>query len=225
MPAAHPLDGADAALVYRDVGRTADGLGRDARAWRALIGATARAGEPLVDTLLSPLGLPRAPLAAARYGIAGALPATVLARGAFRTDAARAVFAGMAAHSVLSLNRPITAGYGMLLGALAHSVGWPVVRGGSQVLADALAERLLRQGGEIHTGTRVGDLGELPSASVVVLDLTPRQVLEVAGDRLPHRYRRRLERFRYGPGVFKVDWALDGPVPWRRRRWRRSTPI
>jgi phytoene dehydrogenase-like protein len=218
VPAAHPLDGADAALVYRDVGRTAAGLGRDARAWRALIGVTARAGEPLVDTLLSPLGLPRAPLAAARYGIAGALPATVLARGAFRTDAARAVFAGMAAHSVLSLRQPITAGYGMLLAALAHSVGWPVVRGGSQQLADALAERLLRLGGEIHTGTRVGDLGELPSAPIVVLDLTPRQVLEVGGDRLPQRYRRRLERFRYGPGVFKVDWALDGPVPWRDPR-------
>jgi phytoene dehydrogenase-like protein len=218
VPAAHPLDGADAALVYRDVGRTAAGLGCDARAWRTLIGATARAGEPLVDTLLSPLGLPRAPLAAARYGITGALPATVLARGAFRTDAARAVFAGMAAHSVLSLRQPITAGYGMLLAALAHSVGWPVVRGGSQVLADALAERLFRLGGEIHTGTRVGDLGELPSAPIVALDLTPRQVLEVAGDRLPHRYRRRLERFRYGPGVFKVDWALDGPVPWRDPR-------
>jgi phytoene dehydrogenase-like protein len=218
VPAAHPLDGADAALVYRDVGRTAAGLGRDAGAWRALIGVTARAGEPLVDTLLSPLGLPRAPLAAARYGIGGALPATVLARGAFRTDAARAVFAGMAAHSVLSLRQPITAGYGMLLAALAHSVGWPVVRGGSQELADALAERLLRLGGEIHTGTRVGDLGELPSAPIVVLDLTPRQVLEVGGDRLPQRYRRRLERFRYGPGVFKVDWALDGPVPWRDPR-------
>ncbi len=215
VPAAHPRDGADAGLVHRDVERTANGFGRDARAWRAIIGTTARAGEPLVDTLLAPLGLPHAPFAAARYGIGGALPASVLARGAFRTDAARAVLAGMAAHSALSLRQPITAGYGMLLAALAHSVGWPVVRGGSHVFADALAARLLRLGGEIHIGTRVADLGELPSAPVVVLDLTPRQVLEVAGDRLPRAYRRRLDRFRYGPGVFKIDWALDAPVPWR----------
>jgi phytoene dehydrogenase-like protein len=215
VPAAHPLDDGAAALVYRDVERTASGFGRDGRAWRALIGATARAGYPLVDTLLSPLGVPRAPFAAARYGISGVLPATALARAAFRTDAARAAFAGMSAHSMLSLRQPITAGYGMLLAALAHSVGWPVVRGGSQGLADALAARLLRLGGEIRTGMRVGDLAELPPSRSVLLDLTPRQVLEIAGDRLPRRYRRRLSRFRYGPGVFKIDWALDAPVPWR----------
>jgi phytoene dehydrogenase-like protein len=218
VAAAHPLDGADAALVYRDVDRTASGFGRDGRAWRALIGATARAGYPLVDTLMSPLGVPRAPFAAARYGISGVLPATALARAAFRTDAARAAFAGMSAHSMLSLRQPITAGYGMLLAALAHSVGWPVVHGGSQGLADALAARLVRLGGEIRTGMRVGDLAELPPARSVLLDLTPRQVLEIAGDRLPRRYRHRLSRFRYGPGVFKIDWALDAPVPWRDPR-------
>ena len=218
VAAAHPLDDADAALVYRDVDRTASGFGRDGRAWRALIGATARAGYPLVDTLMSPLGVPRAPFAAARYGISGLLPATALARAAFRTDAARAAFAGMSAHSMLSLRQPITAGYGMLLAALAHSVGWPVVRGGSQGLADALAARLVQFGGEIRTGMRVGDLAELPQARSVLLDLTPRQVLDVAGDRLPRRYRTRLSRFRYGPGVFKIDWALDAPVPWRDPR-------
>ena len=218
VAAAHPLDDAAAALVYRDVDRTASGFGRDGRAWRALIGATARAGYPLVDTLMSPLGVPRAPFAAARYGISGVLPATALARAAFRTDAARAAFAGMSAHSMLSLRQPITAGYGMLLAALAHSVGWPVVRGGSQGLADALAARLLGLGGEIRTGMRVGDLAELPPARSVLLDLTPRQVLEIAGDRLPRRYRRRLSRYRYGPGVFKIDWALDAPVPWRDPR-------
>jgi len=218
VAAAHPLDDAAAALVYRDVDRTASGFGRDGRAWRALIGATARAGYPLVDTLMSPLGVPRAPFAAARYGVSGVLPATALARAAFRTDAARAAFAGMSAHSMLSLRQPITAGYGMLLAALAHSVGWPVVRGGSQGLADALAARLLGLGGEIRTGMRVGDLAELPPARSVLLDLTPRQVLEIAGDRLPRRYRRRLSRYRYGPGVFKIDWALDAPVPWRDPR-------
>jgi phytoene dehydrogenase-like protein len=218
VPAAHPLDGANAVLVHRDLEQTARELGRDAGAWWAIIGATARAGEPLVDTLLAPLGVPRAPIAAARYGLTGALPATWLARSAFRTAEARAVFAGMAAHSVLDLRAPITAGYGMLLTALVHAVGWPVVRGGSQNLADALAARLLRLGGEIQTGTRVRSLDELPAAPIVVLNLTPRQVVAVAGHRLPDRYRHRLERFRYGPGVFKVDWALDGPVPWRDQR-------
>jgi len=214
FPAAHPLDGANAVLLHRDPDRTARGLGRDAGAWHGVVGATARAGNGLVDTLLSPLDVPRAPLAAARYGVCGALPATWLARIRFRTEAGRAVLAGMAAHSVLDLNQPITAGYGMLLAALAHSVGWPVVRGGSQRLADALAARLGSLGGEIHTGTPVRRLADLPDARAVLLDLTPRQVLAVAGDRLPPRYRARLQRFRYGPGVFKVDWALDGPVPW-----------
>lgn len=214
VPAAHPLDGAPAALVRRDADATAAGFGRDAAAWSATVGATARAGFPLVDTLLSPLDLPpHAPLAAVRYGLLGALPATVTGR-LFREPAARAAFAGMAAHSILDLHAPVTAGYGLLIAALAHSVGWPVVRGGTQNLADALAARLRRLGGEIVTGWPVRDLGELPRAPVVLLDLTPRQVLEIAGARLPHGYRRRLERYRYGPGVFKLDYALDAPVPW-----------
>ncbi|MDN5750922.1 MAG: NAD(P)/FAD-dependent oxidoreductase, partial [Pseudonocardia sp.] len=214
IPAAHPLDDAAAALVLRDEGATAAGFGRDAAAWRASVGATARAGFPLVDTLLAPLDLPpRAPLATVRYGALGALPATVTGR-LLRTPAARAAFAGMAAHSVLDLHAPVTAGYGMLLAALAHSVGWPVVRGGTQSLADGLVARLRRLGGEVATGAPVGDLGELPPAPVTLLDLTPRQLLAVAGPRLPPRYRRRLERYRYGSGVFKLDYALDAPVPW-----------
>jgi phytoene dehydrogenase-like protein len=214
VAAAHPLDGQDAVLVHRDLERTARELGRDGAAWKALIGATAKAGEPLVDTLMSPLNLPRAPLAAIRYGAPGLLPATWLARAAFRDERARAVFAGMAAHSVLDLGSPITSGYGMLLAALAHSVGWPVVKGGSERLAEALERRFLALGGEIRTGTRVRSLADLPPARIVLLNLTPRQAVAIAGDRLPPRYRARLDRFRYGPGVFKLDWALDAPVPW-----------
>ena len=166
--------------------------------------------------MLAPLDLPpRAPLALARYGALGAWPATWVARATFRTTPARAVFAGMAAHSILDLNAPLTAGYGLLLAALVHHVGWPVVVGGSQNLADALVGRLRRHGGEVATGTAVRDLAELPPAAAILLNLTPRQVLDITGDRLPGWYRRRLERFRYGPGVFKLDWALDGPVPWR----------
>ena len=214
-PAAHPLDGHPAVVVHRDVDQTARALGRDAAAWRATVGAVARGGSPLVDTLLAPLDLPKAPLRVARFGVMGAAPASLLARTAFRTAPARAAFAGMAAHSLLSLGALATAGYGLVLAGLAHQVGWPVVRGGSQVLADAMAARLQRLGGEIVTGQPVRNLAELPAAPAVLLDLTPRQVVSIAGERLPSGYRRRLQRFRYGPGIFKVDWALSAPVPWR----------
>ncbi|MHA6782546.1 phytoene desaturase family protein [Pseudonocardia saturnea] len=214
IPAAHPLDGAPAALVLGDAAATAAGFGRDAAAWQATVGATARAGFPLVDTLLAPLDLPpHAPLAAVRYGAFGAWPATVVGR-LFREPAARAAFGGMAAHAVLDLGAPVTAGYGLLIAALAHSVGWPVVRGGSQTLADAMVARLRALGAEIVTGCRVRDLAELPPAPATLLDVTPRQLLEIARDRLPAGYARRLERFRYGAGVFKLDYALDAPVPW-----------
>lgn len=213
VAAAHPLVGAPAALALRDLAATAAGLGRDAPVWRAAVGATARAGFPLVDTLLAPLDRPVAPLAAARYGMLGALPATAVAR-LFRTTAGRALLGGMAAHSILDLAAPITAGYGMLLAALAHTVGWPVVAGGSQVLAEALVARLMASGAEIVTGVRVTDLEQLPAAPRMLLDVAPRRFLAMAGARLPTGYRRRLARFRHGPGVFKLDYALDGPVPW-----------
>jgi phytoene dehydrogenase-like protein len=220
VPAAHPLEG-DAVLVHRDIAQMASELGGDAVAWRRLIGASARAGQPLIDALMSPLSPSRALRAApalARYGATGALPATVLGRLAFRGQRARATLAGMAAHSVLSLRQPISAGYGTFLAALAHTVGWPVVIGGTERLAIALAARLCRLGAEIHTSSPIGDLRVLPPARIILLDLTPRQVVEIAGDLLPPRYRHRLGRFRYGAGVFKLDYALDAPVPWRDSR-------
>ncbi len=216
VQAAHPLDGQDAVLVHRDVTRTAAGLGssRDGLAWRQSVGATARGGSGLVDSLLSPLSVPRAPLRLARYGAMGALPATVLARAIFGGERGRALLAGMAAHSMVDLRAPITGGYGLLLAALAHRAGWPVVRGGSQRLAAALVGRLVSLGGTAEPGHPVRDLSDVPRAGVILLDLTPAQVLAVCGDRLPGRYARQLRRFRYGPGVFKLDWALSGPVPW-----------
>lgn len=220
IPAAHPMAG-EAVLVYRDLDRTADALGRDARAWRALVGGVTSGGQRLVDALLSPLspGLAvRAAPALVRYGMTGILPAEVVARTVFRTPQARAVFAGMAGHSVLSLRQLATAGYGSFMAGLAHQVGWPVVRGGSENLAIWMATSLRALGGEIHTGTAVRHLSELPPARSVLLDLTPRQVLAIAGDRLPAGYQRRLGKFRHGPGVFKLDWALDGPVPWHDPR-------
>jgi phytoene dehydrogenase-like protein len=217
VQAAHPLDGQDAVLVHRDVAETAAGLGsrRDARAWRESVGAAAAGGFGLVDTLLSPLSVPRAPLRLARYGALGVLPATVLGRTVFGGERARAVLAGMSAHSMVDLRRPITGGYGLLLAALAHQVGWPVVRGGSARLAAALVGLLKSYGGTAETGHPVRDLSDVPRAPIVLLDLTPKQVLAVCGSRLPPGYAARLRRYRYGPGVFKLDWALSGPVPWR----------
>jgi len=226
VQAAHPLDGQDAVLIYRSVAETARGLGHrgDALAWRQTVGAAAGPAAPrgaangdfgLVDSLLSPLSPPRAPIRLARYGALGILPATALGRAVFRGERARAALAGMAAHSMVDLRKPITGGYGLLLAALAHQVGWPVVRGGSARLAAALADRLTGQGGVVETGRPVRDLADLPAARIVLLDLTPRQVLAVCGERLPSGYARRLGAYQYGPGVFKVDWALSGPVPWR----------
>ena len=215
LPLGHPLDGGRAALLHRDVEATAAGLGRDGAAWRRAVGTVAAQGQRLFDGVLSPLDVPpRAPLTLAAYGAAGLWPADLLGRVAFREDPARALLAGLAAHAVLPLTSVATGGVGLLLGGLAHGVGWPVAVGGSQSIADALVARIVSLGGEVATGLRVRSLAELPPARDVVLDLTPRQVLDVAGPRLPQAYRDRLARYRYGPGVFKVDWALDGPVPW-----------
>jgi phytoene dehydrogenase-like protein len=217
VQAAHPLDGQEAVLVHRDVAETANGLGsrRDAVAWRQTVGAAADGGFGLVDSLLSPLSVPRAPLRLAKYGAFGGLPATVLGRTVFGGERARAALAGMAAHSMVDLRRPITGGYGLLLAALAHKVGWPVVRGGTARLAEALISRFTQLGGVAETGRLVKDLADVPRAPVILLNLTPRQVLGVCGERLPRGYARRLRAYRYGPGVFKLDWALAGPVPWR----------
>jgi phytoene dehydrogenase-like protein len=219
IPFGHPLDGLDAALLHRDVEETALGLGRDGPAWRRLVGAVVDRGPGLIDDVLSPFDIPPAhPVGLAAFGARGVWPATLVNSVAFREAAARALFAGAAAHAMLPLTAPVTAAYGLVLASLAHSVGWPVAVGGSQSIADALAQRFRRLGGEIVTGSPITSLDALPSSKTVILDVTPRQLLGIAGSRLPDRYRRRLTRYRYGSGVFKVDWALDGPVPWRDER-------
>jgi phytoene dehydrogenase-like protein len=212
VPLTHPLPGG-AAILHRSVDETAAGLGPDGAAWKRLMAPFERAGLPLVDALLSPLSVPRHPVAMARFGLTGLRGATAVARR-FGGDDAAALFAGMAAHSILPLDRPLTTGFGVTLGALGHLVGWPFPAGGSQTITDALAAILIEHGGEVVCDHRVDSLGALPPSRVVLADVTPRQLVTIAGDRLPTRYRRRLERFRYGPGVFKVDFALSAPVPW-----------
>ena len=212
---AHPFDDGSAAVIHRSIERTADGLGADARAYRRTIGVVARDWPKLEPAVLGALPWPRAPIALGRFGRLALRSAVALARRRFRTPAAQAVFAGIAAHGMIPLDRVPSAAFGLVLGALAHRAGWCLPRGGAQRLTDALAAHLRSLGGEIVTGTRVASLDELPPARAVLCDLSPRPFLAVAGRRLPPRYRRTLGRYRYGPGVFKVDWALDAPVPWR----------
>jgi len=214
VPLGHALAPGRSVLLRRSATETALGLGRDGRRWRDVVGGFGERWERLAATVLDTTRLPPpAPAELLRFGLHGAWPATTTLR-AFREEPARALFAGLAAHTMLPLSAWTTAGYGLVLGALAHGVGWPVAVGGSQALADALVTRLESLGGTIETGRRVRSLDELPAAGAVLLDLTPRQLLVVAGERLPRRLARRLEHWRYGPAVFKVDWALDAPVPW-----------
>jgi phytoene dehydrogenase-like protein len=212
---AHPLDDGSAAVLERSVEGTAEWLGQDGAAWRRLLGPFADNGLVLTASLLDPLRLPRHPLLLARFGLLGARAAARLAAARFGGERARGLFAGIAAHPMLPLERPPTAGYALLLAALGHAVGWPLPRGGSQAITDALVANLRELGGEVVCGHEVRSLTDLPRARTVMLDVTPRQFLRIAGDRLPSGYRRRLARYRYGPGVVKVDWALDGPIPWK----------
>ena len=213
-PLAHPLDDGTAVMLERSVETTADGLGHDRASYRGLFGPLVRDWARLADDILGPLRVPRHPLVTARFGLAGLRSALSLARARFRGERARALFAGLAAHSMLPLERSPSAAIGLVLGASGHAVGWPMPRGGSQRISDALAAQLTSLGGRIETGSPVDDLDDLPSSSVTLLDLTPRQVIEVAGPRLPGSFQRKLEAYRYGPAAFKVDWALSGPVPW-----------
>ncbi|HET9545173.1 MAG TPA: NAD(P)/FAD-dependent oxidoreductase [Gaiellaceae bacterium] len=212
---AHPLDGGRAAILERDLDATAAGLGEDEAAYRALFGPLVRDWPALERSILRPLvRVPRHPVALARFGLLALRSAEGLARARFRGEKARALFAGCAAHSTLRLDRSPSASFGLVLMALGHVAGWPVARGGAQRLADALASYLRSLGGEIETGARVERLAELDGAGAVLADVSPRELLRLGGEGLPLRYRRALERYRYGPGSFKLDLALDGPIPW-----------
>lgn len=214
VPLAHPLDGGRAVVMERSVEATAVRLGEDGAAYRAVFEPLVRDCAKLLRDFLGPLRLPHHPLAMARFGAQALMPASVYARLRFRSPEARALFGGAAAHSIMALGKPATAAFGLVLGMLAHAVGWPMPRGGSQRIADALLAYLGTLDVEVVTGRWVRSFDELPKARAFLLDVTPRQLLEIAGDRLPDAYRRRLQSYRYGPGVFKMDFALDGPIPW-----------
>jgi len=225
VPLAHPFDDGTAATLERSVEATADGLGDDAGAYRRLMAPLVESAEGLFSDLLGPLRPPRHPLALLRFGLRAVRSGWGLSHSWFRGRAARGLIAGLAGHSILPLERSPSAAIALILGLAGHAVGWPFPRGGAGRIADALAAYFRKLGGTIETGRPIGTIDELPRSRVVLLDVTPRQVLALAGHRLPARYRRSLAKYRYGPGVFKIDWALSGPIPWANESCRRAGTV
>ncbi len=227
-PLAHPLDGGKAVLLERSLKVTALGLGDGATGWLSLHSPFVEAWTGLAwDVLSPPLRIPKHPILMARFGAHALRTATGLARSALASTEAQALFAGNAAHSFLPLEAPGTAAFGLLLSVAGHAVGWPIARGGSQKVADALAGYFRLLGGEIQTDAPVEQLEEVrgEGARVVILDIGPRQLIRIGGNSLPVGYRRALERYRYGSAAFKIDWALDGPVPWTARDCARAATV
>jgi phytoene dehydrogenase-like protein len=223
IPLAHPLDNGQAAAAFRSVAETAEGLGVDARAYRRIFEPLTASWQDIMDDILGPLPLPpRHLLPLVNFGFWAIQPGSYLARTAFRGEPARALFAGLTGHSILPLDRLATAAFALALGMGIHAAGWPVVRGGMQRFADALAAYLRSLGGEIVTGQEVHALRELPPSRATLFDITPRVFLRIAGDSLPRGYRQALTRYRYGPGVCKVDYALKGPIPWLNAECARA---
>lgn len=225
IPLAHPLDGGRAGVLHRGIDETATGLGVDGPAWRRLMQPVLDHWELLLPQLLGPLlSIPGHPAAMARFGLRAVQPATWSTRR-FDTEEAAALFGGCAAHAMLPLNRPLTSAFGLMLAASAHAGGWPVAAGGSQAVADALAARLAELGGEVRTESLVRTMADLPPHRVALFDTNPGQLASIAGDALPSRYRERLRRFHHGPAAFKIDYALDAPVPWDNEACRRAGTV
>lgn len=226
LPLAHPLDGGQAAVLDRSLEQTAAGMGVDAEAYRRLYNPFLANWEKLVDEFLGPLPFPpKYPLLDLRFGLKAIRSARGLANQVFKDDKARALFAGIAAHSIMPLERIVSASFGLIITVLGHAVGWPMARGGSQQIASSMAQYLESMGGKIETGYPVQSLIDLPPARAILLDITPQQFLAMAGERLSGSYRRQLERYRYGPGVFKVDWALNDPIPWKAPECHRAGTV
>jgi phytoene dehydrogenase-like protein len=219
----HPLDGGRAGIAYRDIERTAASLGRDGDAWRSLMGPLAEHADAVARFAGSPiLRIPRNPITVTRFGLRALEQGLPTWNLRFRERVAPAMLTGVAAHSIRTMPSLATAGAGLSLGAYAHGRGWPIPVGGSQAIVDAMADDLRAHGGEIVTGTAVDDIAEVSGAKAVLFDTSPRGLLRIAGDRLPDGYVRRLESFRYGNAVAKVDFALSGPVPWTNTELRKA---
>ncbi|WP_243888756.1 phytoene desaturase family protein [Dermatophilus congolensis] len=219
VPLAHPLVGRPAVVLQRSLGQTADELGRDGVAWRRLLGPSVRGWDQVVESFLGPVvRVPRHPVTMAGFGVRGLWPATLLGRSLFSGVQARALFAGSAAHAFVPLSRACTSAFGVVLSAAGHAVGWPVAEGGSGAITAALVAELESLGGQVVTGCQVVDVRQVGDADVVMLDVGPWDAVRLVGERMPSRVRRALLRWRYGAAAYKVDYLLDGPVPWADSR-------
>jgi phytoene dehydrogenase-like protein len=223
---AHPLDGGRAAALYTSLDQTREALGEDGESWADLFEPLAREWPRLADSALRPLiGIPPRPLLMAKFGMRAVWPAWSFANRRFETDEARALFLGIAAHSMLPSKAAFTASFGLMMIAAGHAVGWPFARGGSAAITDALVTYLRELGAEVVCHKPVRSLDDLPPARAYLFDVTPRQLLAITGDRFSGLYRRQLERYRYGPGVFKLDYALSGPMPWTAEACGRAGTV
>ncbi len=225
-PLAHPLDDGTAVILERNLKDAQSALGDDGRQWRRLFGPFAEHWNEIAPEILRPVSLlPRHPLLLARFGLLGFPSASATAQFWFRNPRTKALWAGLAAHSVLSLDEPLTSAFGIIFAATAHAVGWPIPRGGAQSITSALCAHLASLGGTVRTSSRVEDLATVGTFDVAQCDVTPRQLLRIAGERLSSSYRRKLEKYRYGPGVFKVDYALSSSIPWKATDCNRSATV
>jgi len=223
---AHPLDDGTAVLLERNFDDAQAALGEDGAAWRSLMEPLATRWSELAEDILRPLlRLPKHPFLMAKFGMDAVPSANFVARRRFRTERVRALFSGFAAHSFLSLDAPLSASFGMVMGASAHAVGWPIPRGGSQAITNALCAHLASMGGRVHTSMRIEDFRQLPPCDLTLCDLTPRQLLHLSHGKFSTLYQKRLKRYRYGPGVFKVDYALASPIPWKAADCLRAATV
>ena len=224
-PLAHPLDDGSAVMLHHSVDETARSLGADGDGYRRLMGDLVARWQDLLQDVFAPPGIPKHPVFFAKFGLRAIRPATSLARAYFKTERGRALFAGLAAHSMLPLEKLTTSAVALVLAVAGHAAGWPFARGGSQQLTAAMVKYLESLGGRVITNCYVESLEQLPPARAILLDVTPRQLIRMAGAKLPGSYRRNLENFKYGPGVYKLDWALHQPVPWRAKECAQAGTV
>lgn len=225
-PVAHPLDDGTAVILERDLEEAQRALGEDGKQWRRLFGPFAERWSELAPQILRPVSLlPQSPFLLARLGLLGFPSASATAQFWFKSARTKALWAGLAAHSVLSLEEPLTSAFGIIFAATAHAVGWPIPRGGAQSITNALCAHLAVLGGKVHLSSPIESLSSLGTFDLALCDVTPRQLLSIAGERLSPAYRRKLERYRYGPGIFKVDYALSTPIPWKARECARAATV
>lgn len=222
---AHPLDDESAVMITKDLDETAESLGRDGEAWRRMVQPIVRNGPQFLKDALGPLGVPRHPLPFLLFGAQGLWPAGLFAKARFRGERGRAAFAGCAGHSVLPLSKFFSAAVGLMFAVTAHMTNWPVAAGGSATITQALAGYLRSLGGTIETGRQITDLNQLPPTKAILFNTDPRQLAAMGADRLPSTYLKRLRRYNYGPGVFKLDWALSEPIPWRDKRCLEASTV